>query len=237
MMNKFLKELFFKNWTLKLISLLLAIVLWVSLIPEEKIFSEKTLSIPLEAHNIPPSIELVKKPPDRIDVVIRAPRGYIDQLTSSTVVAKLNLENASVVQEDYTLSESMISIPAGVRAEVVKITPNTVSLQLEPTKEIMLEVEPVTTGKLREGLRIEKLEVNPAQVRVRGPKSKVRDDHKIRTTPIDISDLLRTTEVEADLILPGPDLRFASPLRRVRVTIFIEEASGATAKSSKPRKK
>ncbi len=40
-MKRFFKKLFTKNWELKLISLILALILWVILIPEEKIFSEK----------------------------------------------------------------------------------------------------------------------------------------------------------------------------------------------------
>ncbi len=232
-MKRFLKNLFLKNWGLKLFSLLLAIILWLTLIPEEKIFSEKALSISLEPHNVPPNMELVEKPPDKIDVVIRAPRRYIDQITPTNVVAKLNLENASVIQEDYTLNETMISIPAGAKATVIKITPNTVNLKLEQTKEVLLIVEPVTIGKLSQGLRIEKIKVDPSEVRVRGPESKVRDDYKVRTSPINISGLLQTTEVEADLILPSPNLRFASSLHRVKVTIFIQEENPQTKTRSK----
>jgi len=178
-------------------------------------------------------MELVEKPPDKIDVVIRAPRRYIDQITPANIVAKLNLENASVIQEDYTLNETMISIPAGTKATVIKITPNTVNLKLEQTKEVLLIVEPVTIGRLSQGLRIEKIKVEPSEVRVRGPESKVRDDYKVRTSPINISGLLQTTEVEADLILPSPNLRFASSLHRVKVTIFIQEENPQTKTRSK----
>ena len=46
-MRIFLKKLIFKNWGLKLFSLLLALVLWITLIPPEKMFSEKNLTISL----------------------------------------------------------------------------------------------------------------------------------------------------------------------------------------------
>jgi YbbR domain-containing protein len=138
-------------------------------------------------------------------------------------VAILNLESASLIQEDYTLNESMISMPAGTKATILKISPNTVNLKLERSREIMLDIQPDLIGKPIEGLRIERYEVQPPQVRIRGPESKVREDYKVRTSPIDISTLMQTTVLEADLILPGPDLSFATARTKVKVTIFITE--------------
>lgn len=224
-MKRLFKNLFLRNWELKLFSLILALILWMTLIPPEKIFSKKNLTIPLVLHNIPSGMELIRKPPDEIDVTIEAPNRYIDQITPVNVVAKLNLENASIIQEDYPLNETLISIPAGVRAKVIKISPNTVNLKLEKTKEILLDVEPDIIGieELKEGLKIEKIETIPSQVSIIGPESKVKDDYKVRTSPIDISALTETTEFEADLILPSPDLRLASSLTKVKVTIYIKE--------------
>ncbi|UCE22910.1 MAG: hypothetical protein JSV46_12100 [Candidatus Aminicenantes bacterium] len=237
-MKVFLKGLFLKNWGLKLFSLLIALILWITLIPPEKMFSEKSLTISLETHNLPQNMELVQKPPATIDVTIRAPNRYIDQITSSKVVAELNLENASLFQEDYTLNESMISMPTGVRATVIKITPNTVNLKLERSIEIMLEVVPETIGDPIAGLKIDKIEVDPAQVLIRGAESRIKKDYKIRTSPIDISTLMQTTELEADLILPSPDLSFATSLTKVKVTIFIvEDNPGKTPGQKKSRRK
>jgi YbbR domain-containing protein len=237
-MKVFLKGLFLKNWGLKLFSLLLALILWITLIPPEKMFQQKNLTISLETHNLPQNMELVRKPPATIDVTIRAPYRYMDQITSNNVVAELNLENASLFQEDYTLNESMISMPTGVRATVVKITPNTVNLKLERSIEIMLEVVPDTVGDPIEGLKIEKIEVKPTQVLIRGAESKIKKDYKVRTSPIDISTLMQTTELEADLILPSPDLSFATSLTKVKVTIFIvEENPGKTPGQKKSRRK
>lgn len=237
-MKIYLRNLIFKNWGLKLFSLILALILWTNLIPPEKIFSEKTLTISLETHNLPQDMELVKKPTATIDVTIRAPNRYIDQITATNAVAELNLANASLFQEDYTLNESMISMPTGVRATVIKITPNTVNLKLEKSIEIMLDVEPDIIGDLIEGLKIERIEVDPAQVPIKGAESKVREDYKVRTTPIDISTLMQTTELEADLILPSPDLRFATSLTKVKVTIFIvEEEPARTPGQKKLRRK
>lgn len=218
-MRRFIKNLFLKNWGLKLFSLLLALVLWLTLIPEEKIFSEKTLTVPLELHNIPSAMELVERPLPTVDVKIRAPQRIINQFNSMTVHAALNLEKARVDQTQYPLNKNMISIPSG--GEVIDIYPSQVNLRLERSKEVMLEVEPVITGQLSEGLKMEKIEVIPSQVLIKGPESKVKENFKVRTSPIDISSLTQSTELEADLILPSPDLNLVSSQTKVKVRIHL----------------
>jgi YbbR domain-containing protein len=113
----------------------------------------------------------------------------------------------------------MISLPAG--AEVIKISPNKVILKLEMTKEAMLDVVPNLIGKLQEGYRLEKIDVNPARVLVKGPESKIRSKDKVRTSPVDISSLTQSVEVEADLILPKPDLRLDSSQTKVKISLTI----------------
>jgi len=220
-MIKIIRNLLVRNWELKLLSLLLAFILWLSLIPEEKTFSEKTLTIPLETHNIPADIELVEKPDPTVDVTVRAPNRMINEISAANVFAKLNLSKASVFQQEYPLDETMISIPTG--AEVIRISPTKVKLKLERTQVVMLDIVPTIIGQAKEGYGISKIEITPPRVLVKGPESKIREKDKISTSPINISELTASTEVEADLILPKPELRLASPRARVRVRIFLEE--------------
>lgn len=220
-MIKTIRNLLVRNWELKLLSLLLAFILWLSLIPEEKTLSEKTLTIPLETHNIPADIELVEKPDPTVDVTIRAPNRMINEISAANVFVKLNLSTATLFQQEYPLNETMISLPPG--AEVVRISPTKVRLKLERTQEVMLDIVPTVIGQAKEGYGISKIEITPPRVLVKGPESKIREKEKVSTSPINISELTASTEVEADLILPRPELRLASPRTRVRVRIFLEE--------------
>jgi len=220
-MIKIIRNLLVRNWELKLLSLLLAFILWLSLIPEEKTLSEKTLTIPLETHNIPADIELVEKPDPTVDVTIRAPNRMINEISAANVFVKLNLSTATLFQQEYPLNETMISLPPG--AEVVRISPTKVRLKLERTQEVMLDIVPTVIGQAKEGYGISKIEITPPRVLVKGPESKIREKEKVSTSPINISELTASTEVEADLILPKPELRLASPRTRVRVRIFLEE--------------
>lgn len=234
MMRKFIRNYLLKNWALKLLSLILAFVVWLSLIPEEKTFSEKTLTIPLETLNLPPDMELVEKPDTMVDVIIRAPNRLINEITPGNVFAKLNLERAEVFQQEYPLNETMISIPPG--AEVVRISPNKVRLKLEHTREALLDVVPNIIGSPKEGYRIVKVDVSPPRILVKGAESKVREKDKVSTSPINIAEISTTLDVEADFILPRPDLRLASSRNKARVRVILEEAKSPTKPEAKKKK-
>lgn len=232
-MIRSVRNLFFRNWEMKLLALLFAFVLWLSLIPEEKTFSEKTLTIPLEVQNIPPNMELVEKPEGTLDVTVRAPNRLINEINAANVLAKLNLEKSTIFQQEYPLNEKMISIPPG--ATVVRISPNQVRLKLERTQELLLDITPNIIGQAKEGYGIPKIEVSPSRVLVRGPESQLKEKDRVSTSPIDISGLTASTEIEADLILPKPELRLASAGSKVRVKVYVEEIK--TASKPEPKRK
>jgi len=229
---RFFRDLFTQNWGLKLLSLFLALLIWLVLIPEEKTYSDKTLTVPLETRNVPPDIELVEKPAATIEITVRARNRLLNELSSSGVSARLDLERASVYQDIYPLNRSMITVPPG--AEVVDISPNMVRLKLEKTKQMDLDIVPMIVGKVNEGLRVVRIEVTPARVPVRGPESKIRIKDKVSTSPVDVSNLTQSTTVEADIILPRADLRLATTLTKVRIQIILEvNAKAPNGKNSR----
>jgi len=233
MIGKILRKVFLRNWGLKLFSLFLAILLWLVLVPEEKVFNERTLTLQLDLYSLPEHMELVEKDISTVEVTLRAPRRLMEQIGPANVFARLNLENASVIQEEYPLNASIISAPSGAR--VIRVHPNKVRLRFEPSKELELEVEPTLVGQLPRGYRLERVEVVPPRVPVRGPESKVREQDKVFTTPIDISNLTQTTEIRADLILPRTETRVPTQRTFVRVRLFItqdnrSEAAGGTSR-------
>ena len=241
-MKTLLKNLFLKNWGLKLFSFLLALVLWLTFIPEEKIFSEKTLTIPLVLHNTPAQMEVVEKPPQTVDVTIRAPRRLLGQILPTNVQAELDLSSAAISQEDFPLNPRMIILPIG--AEVKEIFPSQVTLRLENIKELMLDVEPTFIGELPEGLVLTRVEVDPQQVPIKGPESKFKEGFKLRTSPIDLSLLTASVELEVSLLLPSTDLRLATPQTTVMVRLLIQkeedigqETPEAEAKAKTKKKK
>jgi YbbR domain-containing protein len=225
-MKKLLRAIFFRNWGLKLFSFILAILLWINLIPEEKMYSEKTLVIPLTLNNVPPLLELTEKVLPQVNITLNAPNRLLPQITEATVHAVLDLSQASVEQKAYPINANMVSIPAGT--EIKELYPSQVNIDLEHSKEVMLKVEPTLIGKITEGFEMKSVEVSPSEVTIRGPESKVPDKAVVRTTPIDISKLTKSTEIHAELILPNPDVRLSGTDARVTIRFVILEKEQET---------
>jgi len=222
-MIRFLRDLVLHNWALKVSALVLAFVLWLTLIPEEKTFSERTLVVPLERRNLPADFELVVPPPSMIDVTVRARNRLISQLTEKDVQAVLNLSRARLDQQDYPLNPDMILVPSGV--QVVRVFPNTIRLRLERSLLAPMDIQLVTVGKVHEDFVLAKAEVIPPRINVRGPESKFKVKEKVRTSPVDLTGLDHSTTVEVDLILPQPELRLAEAKTRATVILTIEKRS------------
>ena len=216
-----LKDLLTRNWELKLLSLLLAIILWIILIPEEKTFAEKTLSLNLELVNLPQDVEVVEKSDTTINMKVRARKRVINELTPADFSAELDMSKASIYQEEYPIDASMIKVPPGV--EIVSFSPVYIHVKLEKTRKVEMEVVPTIIGRLPENLRLVKVEVNPSKVTVSGPESKIRPRDKVITSPIDVSTLTDSAELEVDLILPRPELRLLALYPRARVNIVLEK--------------
>jgi len=214
-----LRNLITRNWPLKLAALLLAFILWMTLIPEEKVNSDKTFAVALEMRNLPGEFEVVEKPQATVEVTLRANNRVLNQLSAANVRCVLSLEKATVNQEDYPLNPDMIAAPA--EAKVVRVMPNKVRVKIERGREVSMEIEPALIGKPKPGFKVVKYEILPSKAMVRGPESKIKPKDKVRTSPIDISGIAQTADFEADMILPKPELRLTTAQTRVRVRVVV----------------
>jgi YbbR domain-containing protein len=208
-----------RDWPLKLVSLALALGLWLLLAPSQKMSSEKSLTIPLETRNVPPGLEIVERPAATVDITLRAPNRLLGEIGPSGLVARIDLERATVLQQEYALNPSMIAVPPG--AHVVKISPSKVTIRLERTAAVTLEVHATLRGKPAQGFHIDGIEIDPPSLSVQGPESYVRATGAATTAPVDVTGLSQPTVFDADIILPRPELRFVSSRTSARVAIHI----------------
>ncbi len=222
-MNKIFRNIFVRNWGLKLFSFLLALVIWFIIIPEEKLSFDTPVTVNLELYNRPAGLEIIEGPPP-IVVTIKAPNRLIGEINPETISARLDLSSARVEQTEFPINRDMIILDRIIQgAEVKEISPSQVRMRLERSREILLEVKPDLVGELPENLELVSVDVIPNEVLIIGPESKVKDTDTVRTSPIDLSSLTGSIEMETDLILPDPALRVASFETIITVRLIIEE--------------
>jgi YbbR domain-containing protein len=228
---------FTNNWELKLASLLLAMIVWVAVIGEEKNESEKTLTVNLEVHNRPEQMLLVERPPATVDVIIRASRRLLPQITAMNVHVALDLSSATVAQTRYALNLNMVSVPPN--AEVKEISPSLVTLRLENRREITIPVEAESHGELPEGVRLVSINCIPPEIEIYGPESKISDRLKAKTSLVDLSQITDSITIPVNPILPDPELRLVDSQQKIQVRLVVEkiEPEGKEDSESPPKKK
>ncbi len=215
------KNLITRNWGLKLASLILAMIIWLAFIGQEKNQAEKILTVPLEIHNRPEQLLLVETPPDYVNLTIRTSIRRLPDITDQNVQVALDLSNATLDQTQYALNHNMVSLPAGV--EIRELSPSMVTLKLERRVEILVPVVADRLGELPEGYNLVSLDCIPPEIMIYGPESKIKDNMKAKTSLIDLSNKTESQPIQTDLILPDPDLRLVDSDTKVLVRLIIKK--------------
>lgn len=174
----------FRHFGLKVLSVMLALLLWMMVAGEETV--ERGLRVPLELQQFPPALELRGEAPSNIDVRVRGGSGVLSRLSPSDIVAVLDLHTAQAGQRLFPLTPDQVRVPFGV--EVVQITPATVALIFEKaaTKQVPVIISGVE-GKPAPGFVVGKWTVDPATVEIVGPESAVKRATTALTEPISVA--------------------------------------------------
>lgn len=116
------------NWALKLVSLALATLFWISYTAEPN--AEIGVAVPLEFHNIPHGLEISGDLPLRAIVRLRGRSTLLRRISDGDVSASIDLRDRGAGDATYSLEPSDVSAPYGVR--VVLVTPSEVHVKLIP---------------------------------------------------------------------------------------------------------
>jgi len=190
-----LKGFFTKNLSLKLISILLAVILWYFVVSERS--GEITISIPLDFHNIPTSLIIIKNPLESINVRIGGPATLLRGLSPKDVKAIIDLSNAKAGLTEFAIQAEQITLPRGLR--ITMISPASIMLRLEELSSKKLPVEAILIGKPSEGFEITGVSIDPPVVEIIGAQNELKRLKSISTEEIDISGLNKDSVKKASL--------------------------------------
>jgi len=208
-----------QNLPLKLVSLGLAILLWVVIAGEKT--SEMGLQAPVELQNFPRDLELTGEPVNTVEVRLRASPGVMQQLGPTEVSAQIDLAGVTEGERIVHLTADAIRVPFGVT--VVRITPAIITLNFERTMEKMVPVRPRVLGRPAPGHEVVEVVSEPSEIRIVGPKSRVIEVESAFTEALSVDQAQTTVVDDVNIGLEDPVLRIqGSP--RVRVTARVREA-------------
>jgi len=216
-MNK-LRHLLFDHLGWKLLSLWIAVMIWalVASEPELSTFA----SARLEYRNIPDDMEIASDPVSTVSLELRGPSGALRGLGGDGIRAEAVLDMAGIRPGEHTFSigDHNVKLPRGVT--LVRALPAEVRFDFERRASRTVPVQAQFSGLGANGYLLESSEVIPKEVRIVGPSSHVSRVTAVVTDPVDVSNVVGTSEFRVNAFVEEPYVRLISPSEVVvRVTM------------------
>ena len=210
-----MKWLFGNIW-LKLLSLSLALMLWMVVSGEETV--ERGLRVPLELTQVPAGLELLGDVPATVDVRVRGASGTLSRVAAGDVVAVLDLHTAQSGRRLFPLTPEQVRVPFGV--EIMQVLPSAVTMAFEASASREVPIVPAVDGRPAPGYVIGPMTSEPRLVEIIGPDSAVKRATEVVTEPVSVAGA--TTHVKQLVILGllDPALRLKTA-RSATVTVQI----------------
>ncbi len=210
-----LMRLFTVNSGTKVISIVIAFVLWVIVLGSRNV--EVTKEVPLEVIT-PPELVAANDIPDKIAFRLSGPKAFLRAvLDRREEPIRVNLSTAKPGLVTYRFFSDNIRLPIGVK--VMSINPAAILIKLEPIKRRDVPVRVEVRGFPPEGYRITRTEVKPKTVRMKGAESKIDSLTEVTTMPVDVTELRSTLDREVALDLEKEGVQLDGPLPRVTLEV------------------
>lgn len=186
--RRWLHDLVFADWGLKVVAFLIALGLWFAVTGQRAPATARIRGVPL-LFVLPPDMEVSNDPREEVEVTLRGSRRTLDAVRTGdlAVTYDASAQRPGERQVRLTPASIRLELPDGVSREgltVERIEPATVPLRLERRVERELEVEPRVEGRPAEGYEVLGVESRPERVRVRGPENHVAALQKAPTEPV-----------------------------------------------------
>ncbi|MGZ4824619.1 MAG: CdaR family protein [Terriglobales bacterium] len=214
----FLRKYVFHNFGLKLLSLVVAVLLWLAVTRDP--VAEIALNVPIEFHNAPEHLEISSETVPQVLVRVRGPVREVRDLSASEVHAIIDLARVQPGERTYDLAPRHIRVPDGV--EVVQAVPSQIRINFDRRESRQVEVKPRVIGTFASGYRIEKVVPVPHSVTIVGPAGHVEAVETAITDPVDASGVVGVATFVTHAYVSDPLVRLADP-SPIRVTVTTEK--------------
>ena len=219
-MPTLMHRVFIHNIGLKLISLALAIGLWLSVARNP--IAEVEMRIPIEFQNFPDNMEIDSASFTEAHVRVRGPERIIHQLQPSDVRAEVNLATVKPGERTFDLADR-IHVPQDL--EVVQIIPGQFQLSFDERATRKIEVAPRVIGIFATGVRMAQTIADPQYVTITGPRRRVEAVDGALTDPVDATGVTTRATFVTHAYVTDPLIQVAHP-NSIHVTVIMEGSGG-----------
>jgi YbbR domain-containing protein len=213
-----------KNLGLKLVSLLLACILWwyVSA-PRREQVRERIVTASLSLVGVPPSLVITTQDiAGSVSVRVRGRKSDLRALASQSLEASADLSSINKAGEvEITIRAQHINVPEGI--EVVSIQPNRIRFRVEQVRQRAVPIRAFLEGAVPAGFVVGQATAEPNLALVSGPESQIVNLAEVTTERIIMTGRTGTFVQNVAVISDSPLVRVLSPLAtQVTVPVLAE---------------
>jgi YbbR domain-containing protein len=212
-----------KNLGLKIVSLLLACVLWFVVSgPRRERTRERNVTASLSLVGVSPRLVITTGIRDSVVVRVRGRMSDLRGLGSQSLEASADLTLITQPGEvEITLRAQSVNVPEDI--EVVSIIPNKIRFRLEPVRQRAVPIRPFLVGDPPSGYLIGEATAEPHLALVSGPESQVLKLSEVATERIIMTGRTATFVQNVAVVSDSPLVRVISPVTtQVTVPVLAE---------------
>ncbi len=197
---KNLQDMWPKDWTLRFISLALAVVLWYFVGGDDTV--DKNVLVPVEVINLPRDLVISNQFKREIEVTISGPRSLVLKIEKGDITRQVDLAHAVPGTMVINNENHLIPVPRGMK--VLRTQPDSIIFSLDKLIQKQLSVKPVTKGVPASHYVLQHIVMKPEAISITGPQAVLAQLDALQTKVIDISGMNQPTQLQIPLDLnPG----------------------------------
>ncbi|MCU1235252.1 MAG: YbbR family protein [Candidatus Solibacter sp.] len=214
---KWIRELIFRNLGWKLLALSAAVIIWALVATEPELSTFATVR--LEYKNLPEGLEISSDPVTSVVLELRGPQGELRGV-GDTVRPAVVLDMSNVDPGEHTFAIGSGNVKLARTVQLVRSIPAQVRFSFEPRRMHSVPVRARFTGEGMNGYVIDKIVVEPKELEITGPRTRVGRVTTVLTDQIDVSNVTGTSEFRVNVFVDDAFVRFESaPEAAVTVTM------------------
>lgn len=220
----FLRRYVFHNFSLKLMSLMMATALWLIISRDEQP-AEVAVHAPIVFQHVPADLEISSESIPEALIRVRGPERVIRQLRVNEVQAEIDLSGSKPQERTFDLTAQQVQHPRDIA--VVQVVPSQVHLSFDTRLTRDVPVNPRVTGNFANGEQIVKVEADPARITITGPRHHVESINTATTDPIDASGTRGSAVFTTNVYVSDPLVQ-VQRTTSIRVTVIVQKVGTAS---------
>jgi hypothetical protein len=194
----------FENLGIKILALVFALGLYAHVATEQPV--ERVMYFPLRLEGLADSLAFGTSAPERVGARLRGTGKQVIRLTVMRPPVEVRLDGVRAGQYQRALTTADFKRVSAEGVEVLGLAePATLNLTIEPRAAVRLPVAVRLRGAPARGFVLSGPPLaSPAQVKISGPRSWVRECDSIATQPVPVAGKRDTVELLLPLVAPPP---------------------------------